>query len=209
MNNDRILKKSLFGGFRRADVLDYIEKIQNENVSLAEELREKSAQIADMETASGENEGLPEMLEELRKTCDALRSENEELRSANSELSVRANRTEASSEELGHKLQALTEKYEALEKDYEKLSGDRYESLIQDAMRYSDTIVSGARKTADKMLNDAHSALGSATGEVVSANEQIRNAQQMVEQAMAAVRTNVDGLVETLSKCSSQLTAGE
>jgi len=216
MNNDRILKKSIFGGFRRSDVLDYIEKLQNENVSLADELREKSAQYAELESANEQNsdvsdelEALRNEMEELQKTCDALRNENEELKKANSEITAKANKNEASYEELGHEMQALNEKYSALEEDYGKLSNDKSNALIQDAMRYSDTLVSGARKTADKALNDAHSAIGTVTEDVFSANEQIRTAQQMVEQAMSTVRTNVDNLVDTLSKCSSQLSTGE
>ena len=53
MDNERILKRSLFGGFRREDVLNYIEKLQSENVALAEELRAKSWRVRGAFGSSG------------------------------------------------------------------------------------------------------------------------------------------------------------
>ncbi len=209
MDNERILKRSLFGGFRREDVLNYIEKLQSENIALAEELRAKSAECSENGTLMDDYESARKETEELTKTIEALRAENEKLSKSCSEAAARANRNEAAAEELRHELDSIGEKYEALENEYAKATEDKSNALIQDAIRYSDSLVAGARKTADKVINDAHGALGEATGEIFAAKERIAESRRIFDESLSSVKENVDRLIESLSKCSSELSTGE
>ncbi len=110
MNNDRILKKSLFGGFNREDVLSYVEKLQSENVSLAEELREKSAQCAEQGGEIAELDALREANALLRTQVNELTERDNQLLSLNSELSAEKNKYEAMAESNEHELSFLREK---------------------------------------------------------------------------------------------------
>ena len=110
MNNDRILKKSLFGGFNREDVLGYVEKLQSENVSLAEELREKSAQCAEQGSEMAELDALREANALLRAQVNELTERDNQLSALNSELSAAKNKYEAMAESSEHELSFLREK---------------------------------------------------------------------------------------------------
>lgn len=110
MNNDRILKKSLFGGFNREDVLSYVEKLQSENVSLAEELREKSAQCAEQGSEMAELDALREANALLRVQVSELTERDNQLSALNSELSAAKNKYEAMAESSEHELSFLREK---------------------------------------------------------------------------------------------------
>lgn len=110
MNNDRILKKSLFGGFNREDVLSYVEKLQSENVSLAEELREKSVQCAEQGSEMAELDSLREENALLRVQVSELTERDNQLSALNSELSAAKNKYEAMAESNKHELSFLREK---------------------------------------------------------------------------------------------------
>ena len=180
MNSDRLLKKSLFGGFKREDVLDYIEKLQSENVSLADELREKSAECAEGVSA---------------EEFEALRAENEELK--------------AEIESLRSQIQELEEKASADPSDYDKFSGEKSGALIQDAMKYSDSLVNGAKETAGKALETAGASINSAASDIRSAGERVTTAQVNLNYSLDAIKQSVDSLIEELGSVSEKICPGE
>ena len=58
MKDPVILKSSLFGGFKKAGVLSYIDQLDSESQKLKAELDEKIAQL-EQQVASLENRSLP------------------------------------------------------------------------------------------------------------------------------------------------------
>ncbi len=180
MNNDRLLKKSLFGGFRREDVLDYIEKLQSENVALADELREKSAECAEGVSA---------------EAFEAIQAENEELK--------------AEIENLKSQIQALEEKTVTEQSDYDKFSGETSGALIQDAMKYSDSLVNGAKETAGKALETAGSSIKTAASDIRTAGERVTTAQVNLNYSLDAIKQSVDSLIEELGSVSEKICPGE
>jgi len=254
MNNDRILKKSLFGGFKREDVLDYVEKLQSENVSLASELREKSVECAELSGIKEEYDELKNNYDSLVSRASELSSSHQALADSNSELMQRANRAEALYESNLHELESLKakcaeleeksarsesaallnselearvlgaqanvatletelsetkEKYSALETEFTKLSEEQSNALIQNAMKYSDTLVTEANETANKVIGEAGSSIGGATEEISAAGERLKTAQVNLDYSLNSVRSSVDALLDTLSKCSSELMSGD
>lgn len=180
MNNDRLLKKSLFGGFRRADVLDYIEKLQGENVELADELREKSAEC--VEGVSAEE-------------FDSLKAENEELKKR--------------IESLESQIQSQEEKKSQEASDYDKFSGEKSGALIQDAMKYSDSLVNGAKETAGKALETAGGSINSAAADIRTAGERVTTAQVNLNYSLDAIRQSVDSLIDELDSVCEKICPGE
>ena len=177
--SDRILKKSFIGGFKKSDVLDYIEKLQAENHELKEKLENAESESADL-------------LEELRSENSALSGEKEEL-------------TES--------LKALTEEKEKLQADYDalleenkKYSGSLSGSLVQDAMKYSDSLVAEAKKKAEKVLEDTAgiiSGLGSEVGELSS---RVDTAQVNLDYSFNSVRSSVKSLLDNIEESKTFLT---
>ncbi len=72
MSDKPVLKKSLFGGFRKKDVIDYIEKLQSENVSFKRELENRSESFDDSQALRAE-------LDALRADYDSLKKDYTEL----------------------------------------------------------------------------------------------------------------------------------
>lgn len=75
MKDEVILKSAVFGGFKREDVLDYIESIQNEKVKATEEVKALSAFLANtLDDFKEIKQQLAELEEENRQLEAKLRS---------------------------------------------------------------------------------------------------------------------------------------
>lgn len=48
MESERILRTSVFGGFRREDVLQYVEELKGEIAALSGKLQAQNAQISEL-----------------------------------------------------------------------------------------------------------------------------------------------------------------
>lgn len=160
MSKDRTLKKSIFGGFNRADVLDYIEKLQQENVALAQEVRDISIEKTQLQK---ENSELEEQIEELKSAYESREEEEDE----------------------------------------------KTPPLIKDAIKYSDSIVKGAKESAGKALSEASSAINSATEEISRVNKTVKDSKTSLETALSEVKSSMDSVLDCLSKCSEQLSGAE
>ena len=131
-----VMKTSVFGGFKKSDVLAYVEKLQAETTEVKEQLDNK------------QNESL-----ELRRKIDELEIRIENLSVVNDKLSEK----EKESNELFVKLELalkenaqLSEKLQNFEEKSEKLK--RAEKQIGaayiDARRYSDELIDNAKSKA-------------------------------------------------------------
>lgn len=97
-----VLKGTLFGGFKRRDVISYIEKSSREHNEL---IAVKDDELAALRKENEELRGLPQRLEEL----DALREENERLTEELSELRAEAEHLRGEAEEFRALKDHLTE----------------------------------------------------------------------------------------------------
>lgn len=131
-----IMKTSVFGGFKKSDVLAYIENLQNNTADLTSELDRKREEAVDLRKKIDDLEEKVSSLSEISKKIeekDALISELEaKLRNANSE-----------SAQYRERLFEYQDKSERLSRA-EKQIGAAY----IDARRYSDEIIDHAKSKA-------------------------------------------------------------
>lgn len=137
MSSEKIgMKTAVFGGFKKSDVLAYIETLQNDAAELTSELDKKRAESL-----------------ELRKKIDVLEEKTEELSNISkvveekdtriAELEAKLKSVSAESEQYKDRLLEYQNKSEKLSRA-EKQIGAAY----IDARRYSDEIVDNAKAKA-------------------------------------------------------------
>ena len=187
-NSDRILKKTVFGGFRRSEVLDYVEKLQSENVSLADELRQKSVDSSKL---------------------DELMSDNDRQASEISNMKVLLENAEEKNLALEEQVNSLLSEVESLKAENASLKNDKSNSLIQDALKYSDSLVESAKESAGRALLRAGDSINAASLDVKSAGERVRTAQVNLDYSLSAVKTSVDKLIDELEAAAGSLHSGE
>lgn len=135
-NDFTIMKTALFGGFKKSDVLEFIEKLQGETEDVKKSLDTKRAEAL-----------------ELKNKIEELEDKIEELSKVQAEISEKDAQIKKLSEDLENALaenKALNEKSFEFDEKSEKLR--RAEKQIGaayiDARRYSDDLVEGAKARA-------------------------------------------------------------
>lgn len=131
-----IMKTAVFGGFKKSDVLSYVEQLQSETAEIREQLNDKRNEAVELKDKIDE---LEEKLEELSLVNQRLAEKEKEVSQLTAKLSV----SEAENTQYREKLSAYDEKTDKLRRA-EKQIGAAY----IDARRYSDELVDNAKSKA-------------------------------------------------------------
>lgn len=200
MDSERILRTSIFGGFRREDVLQYVEELKGEIFVLSEKLKGKTAQ-----------------LDSLQEKVDALAAECEQAKVTEAKL----NETTAALEEsqaLNTKLAAenteLSARFTAI--DTEKASMDRKAEEIRaseaqlgaaflDARKYSDEIVSAANKKANETQAEASDSIAKQATEVARLSADVDALSATLTKSIDELHADISALSAKLSKAAQAL----
>lgn len=192
MGKDTILKKSAFGGFKKEDVLDYIEKLQQEIVNLKRD-------ASDCAVYKREAEELKAYKTQAEATADALRSEAEALKAENSALI--------------EKNASLTLKIEQLNSILEKNKADaaeaaeKYEELHAEYSKITDVnaLVNEVRDSVAAISADAKASVDSVYDDVNSAANRFKTVSVNFESSLVSLKSGTDALLSTLSAASQKL----
>ena len=205
MSSDAVLKKTLFGGFKKSDVIDYIEQIQKENCSLKNELQLKETATSELDGLQKEYELLKAKYDEQSKIAEELQNKNNSLMTINAEYSVKLEEKNADAQKASVALANAETKYNELVNDYNQLSGDKANAVIKDAMKYADSLVAAAKESAAQILAKANNAISSASSEISDANVRVKTAQSNLNYSLDSVQSGVESLLNNLSKYAGEL----
>lgn len=137
MNNDiTVMKTSIFGGFKKSDVLAYVEKLQLETADVKEQLDNKRNESLELKRKIDE---LEIRIENLCTVSEKLADKEKEA----NDLAVKLEIALKENEQFLEKINGYEEKSEKL-KRAEKQIGAAY----IDARRYSDELVDNAKSKA-------------------------------------------------------------
>ena len=205
MSSDAVLKKTLFGGFKKSNVIDYIEQIQKENCSLKNELQLKETATSELDGLQKEYELLKAKYDEQSKIAEELQNKNDSLMTINAEYSVKLEEKNADAQKASVALANAETKYNELVNDYNQLSGDKANAVIKDAMKYADSLVAAAKESAAQILAKANNAISSASSEISDANVRVKTAQSNLNYSLDSVQSGVESLLNNLSKYAGEL----
>ena len=131
-----VMKTSLFGGFKKSDVLNLIEQLQAETSDVKESLDIKREEVLELKNKIST---LEEKLDELSSLSDTLQEKENEIASLNEKLEAAL----LENKQLSERNAEFDEKSEKLRRA-EKQIGAAY----IDARRYSDDLVENAKSKA-------------------------------------------------------------
>ncbi len=177
------MKKTPFGGFKREDVLDYVENLQNQLLESQKKQKEAESKAVD------KNDSNESKFKELREKCEKLEAELSEsenaitkLKAEKEEIKTEKENLIREKEELVTKLDecigkindydtnlaSLQTKLDDLKKNCENLtdSEQQVNTLVMDAVVYSDKIIGKAKDAAKGVSEDAKQAISSTAEEI-------------------------------------------
>lgn len=199
MGKKEVLKKSVFGGFKKEDVINYIEQLQQEIVNLKRELSDCSAYKRDLEIMKNSKEQLEK---ELSAQCE----ENTSLKAKNSELTEINNSLNLKTGEMNISLENSERKLREFEKIAEKLKSDLAESESNlSKLKEAEKIIVDAKESATAIKTDTKNIVVNAHSDILSANDRIKTACVNFDSAAASLRASADGLLNALSQACEKL----
>jgi hypothetical protein len=185
MKEDAILKKSLFGGFNKKDVLALIEKIQTDHIDDSEALKNKDLEL---EAIKDEAAKLEDRLEAEKKRFSALASLNDDYCERIYELEEEI-RTQSA------EIEGIKEDFGRLKKVESQIG-----SLLVDAVLYSDRVTERAKSTADSITSNAKQSLSSTAIDVCKLSQDIAKVSAEFSSEISVVVNKVDALSKTLNE---------
>lgn len=211
--DEKIMRTSVFGGFKKADVLNYVEELQKQIEQLKEDAEAKEKSISQ----------LNEKVEELTSRCGEFELENDELTDENEALTDENEALKASVEEKNTQLEAVKERnremgeniaeltevkkeYEGVKEKYEnnaeelKKAESRLGAAYLDARKYSEKIVASANERA-------HSAAKATGDEIAKQANEISRLSQDIEKLSASFAKSMNELQANITVLSQRMAA--
>lgn len=208
MSSEKILKKSTFGGFKKEGVLNYIEELQTEILSLKKELNNSKANQKEIDA-------LNDKVKQYEVEISSLKSENEELKISNKTYCEDLSNARNSVNELESKINIYETKFAEIEKKFTEIENSyvtktvEYDNkaslLMQDAVNYSEKLILKANESAKASVLKADVAVKNAFAEVADASRNIKSARNEYDNSVTALENCVENLSDVLSEISKKL----
>lgn len=200
MENERILRTSVFGGFKKDDVLKYVEELKKEISALNEEIKEKAEKLS----------SLTGKVEELSEACEDARATEIELAKTKDEVTVLQTENESLRAEnliFAKRMATLDEEEKAIEEKAEqvKLSEAQLGAAFLDARKYSDEIVTAANRKATDTQNEASDSIEAQAAEIAKLSTDVDTLSDTLTKSVAALHADITALSLKLTKAAQSL----
>lgn len=192
MGKDTVLKKSAFGGFKKEDVLDYIEKLQQEIVNLKRDASDCAAYKREAEELRAYKTQAEATADALRSEAEALKSENSALIEKNASLTLKIEQLNSILEKNKADAAEAAEKYEELHAEYSKITD-------------VNALVNEVRDSVAAISADAKASVDSVYDDVNSAANRFKTVSVNFESSLVSLKSGTDALLSTLSDASQRL----
>lgn len=197
MKKNTFFKRSLFGGFKREDVINYIDNLKSELESVKkenEELREK-------------NSSLTSANEALTGETDKFRSENVSLSMSLGENTITLNKVKAELSQAKDEAERLNTENSLL-----KAENEKYKSKIDRACEIESHVggmIADAKIYKEKLISDAKNEISAMSASYCSAakeiTEKIDSFTDELNDLSAGVSASLSSIMDSLIKMSNEI----
>lgn len=199
MGTDKVLKNSFFGGFKKEDVINYIEQLQQEIVSLKREAGDNAACKRELDSVKLSNESYEKEILVLKEENAALKAENANLIEKNASYSLKLEEAQVTAADYEAKLESSKEKIEFIEHKYAELEAEY--SKISDIKK----LVENAKSSVADITGKAKNKVASAQADIISASDRIKTVCVNFDSSAASLKASTENLLNALSRASEKL----
>ena len=218
MSSEKVLKKSAFGGFKKEGVLDYVEQLQAEILSLKKELNNNKASAEENKMLTEKCKRFESEIEELKDEKASLKSENEKLISEKTALAEEVENAKSNIADYENKIAMCESKISEIESKFSEIEAtynraprtdNKANAMMLDAVNYSEKVIAKANEKANLAVSNAESAVKSALNLVSEASERLKTARTDYECSSVVLENGVENLKEILVELSKGLNQTE
>lgn len=200
MDSERILRTSIFGGFRREDVLSYVEELKGEIAELREELKGKVEKI----------DTLCEMADNLSRACEEAKETEQKLSEVTAALKAEQQKNEtlaAENAELSKRVGAIDSEKAAMEQKAAEIRASEAQlgAAFLDARKYSDEIVSAANQKANETQSEVSDSIAKQATEVAKLSADVDALSATLSKSIESLHADISALSVKLSKAAQSL----
>ena len=194
------MRTSIFGGFKKEDVLTYVESLQNQIEQLKTEISAKEEEISDLSSRVDELTLQCEELAQVKSELEEKNNETEAVKSENSELNVRIN-----------ELTAVAEEYDNAKHKFEKNNIElkkaetRLGAAFLDARKYSDEIVAAANEKAHATSKAISDDISKQASEISYLSQEVERLSKSFTNSMDELRANIAVLSQRMAASAKNL----
>ena len=200
MDNERIFRTSVFGGFKKVDVLQYVEELKKEISDLNAEIIERAEKL----------KTLTDKVEELSAVCDAAKETEKQLVSAQEKIET----LEAQNQQLKSENAALLRRVETIDAEKQEIdekteqvkrSEAQLGAAFLDARKYSDEIVTAANLKATETQNDASMNIEAQAAEIAKLSADVDTLADTLTKSVSSLHADIMALSLKLTKAAQSL----
>lgn len=196
MSSEQILKKSVLGGFKKEGVLNYVEQLQNEIVSLKKEVSNSSKCQDELDELKDKKDSADRELCALKAENEALKAENARLLEQNAAYALKIEEANVSIADYESKQQLFVEKISSIEAKFDQIESNY--------IKYGEVKAFAASACAK-----ANDAVKAAKNEISGANERIKTACVNFESSVASLKASSENLISVLDSVSESLASSD
>lgn len=196
MSSEQILKKSMIGGFKKEGVLNYVEQLQNEIVSLKKEVSNGSKCQTELDELKDKKDSADRELSALKAEIEALKSENARLIEQNAAYALKLEEANVSIADYESRQQLFIEKISSIEAKFDQIESNY--------IKYGEVKAFAASACAK-----ANDAVKAAKADISGANERIKTACVNFESSVASLKASSENLIGVLDSVSESLVTSD
>ncbi|MBQ2693957.1 MAG: hypothetical protein IJF57_00250 [Clostridia bacterium] len=196
MSSEQILKKSMLGGFKKEGVLNYVEQLQNEIVSLKKEVSNGSKCQTELDELKDKKDSADRELSALKAEIEALKSENARLIEQNAAYALKLEEANVSIADYESRQQLFVEKISSIEAKFDQIESNY--------IKYGEVKAFAASACAK-----ANDAVKAAKADIAGANERIKTACVNFESSVASLKASSENLIGVLDSVSESLVTSD
>ena len=196
MSSEQILKKSMLGGFKKEGVLNYVEQLQNEIVSLKKEVSNGSKCQTELDELKDKKDSADRELSALKAEIEALKSENARLIEQNAAYALKLEEANVSIADYESRQQLFVEKISSIEAKFDQIESNY--------IKYGEV-----KAFADSACAKANDAVKAAKADIAGANERIKTACVNFESSVASLKASSENLIGVLDSVSESLVTSD
>lgn len=198
--DEKIMRTSVFGGFKKEDVLSYVEALQKQIEELKADISQKEDAISELDAKVCELSAQCEELVEVKAELNERNTEIEAVKNENVEINSKLTELTAIAEEYNNAKQKFERNNNEL-----KAAETRLGAAFLDARKYSDEIVAAANEKAHSTSKAISDDITKQAGEISHLSQEVERLSISFANSMDELRANITVLSQRMAAAAKNL----
>lgn len=204
MDKNFVFRSSVFGGFKKQDVMEYLAQLNSQKANLEQQLSIVSndaalfsKRIAELESQLSGFKDMSLKLEDTKRQMDSLEKSNTVLSSDNEIYKTRINMLQAEKQKLSSDCDRL------------KSAESQLGAAMLDARLYSDRLVAHAGEKVNAINKETGDAISVTARKVNALSGNIGELSEIFNKAITELEGKISELVSDMNKAAEDLLSGK